>query len=352
MTTPRRPRTGVRRDGGVRRINSSEVRYPGATLPDLEREEYERWKASGRTLRPARDTGIAIESRLARERRRRAHERKRNVALVLVAIVVLGALVAGWRYNSDRKATAALASQTTSDATGTLALRRADAPDPGIARARAIDPGNDPTPLFASYRTVQLRLPVSVAALTEVGFHQAAYTYALHLNTPLPTAPTDASKKAKSTGRDKSKQETGPAATLNGSVLRMWRSRPGKPDSAADVGADAGQTVFSPVSGTVVKVKRYSLYGKYPDYEIHIQPTNHPELDLVMIHVDNVSAKPGDKVTAGVTRLAVVRHLSQHVRHQLGDYTKNGGDHVHIQLNNARDPRYKGLKDAITVGSS
>jgi hypothetical protein len=31
----------------------------------------------------------------------------------------------------------------------------------------------------------------------------------------------------------------------------------------------------------------------------------------------------------------------------LGDYTVGGGDHVHFQLNNAKDPQYKGLEGAV-----
>jgi hypothetical protein len=32
---------------------------------------------------------------------------------------------------------------------------------------------------------------------------------------------------------------------------------------------------------------------------------------------------------------------------QLGSYTKGGGNHVHMQVNDATDPKYKGLKGAI-----
>ncbi len=77
---------------------------------------------------------------------------------------------------------------------------------------------------------------------------------------------------------------------------------PGKPDTAADVGAKPGSAVFSPVTGTVVKVKKYKLYGKWDDYELHIQPDGHPGLDVVMIHVTDVCCRPGDRVLAGVTR--------------------------------------------------
>ena len=57
------------------------------------------------------------------------------------------------------------------------------------------------------------------------------------------------------TSRDTSRQPTGADAVLVGKVLRMWRARPGKPDTAADVGAKPGTNVISPVTGTVVKIK-------------------------------------------------------------------------------------------------
>lgn len=71
-----------------------------------------------------------------------------------------------------------------------------------------------------------------------------------------------------------------------------------------------------------------------------------------MIHLDKVTAVPGDHVMAGITQVAVVRRLPKAVGPQLRTYTKNGGHHTHIQVNNASDPNYKGLKGAITVDGS
>ncbi len=351
MRPPRRERTGTRRDGQVRRINTSEVRYPGmSTVLSAEEAEYRAWKESGRRLRPARDTGMAVESRLARDRRRKQRAQRRRGVSAAVAIVLVAAVLIGWRYTSDRRAAAQpLTGTQTAGAAPATGSKRIDAPDPSLASIRALSPKPKPTPVFAAYRGIELRLPVPLEKLTEVGFHQASYTYAVHLTTPLPDADAKAAKREKTTHRDLSTQSSDAEAPLTGSVLRLWRSRPGKPDSAVDVGAPAGTDVLAPVTGTVIKIKRYKLYGKYDDYELHIQPLGHPELDLVLIHVDDVGVVPGDKVVAGVTRLAAVRKLSDRVHHQLGDYTKGGGDHTHIQLNNARSPEYKGLEGAITV---
>ena len=339
MTAPRRrPRTGIRRDGQVRTIRSDAVRYPGCDHPALDAIDYDSWRDSGRPLRPARDAGIAVESRLTRERRLRDREKRRRTSSMLVAAVALGALALGWRYTSDR--TAALEP---------LETRRTSAPDSGSPQIRAAAANADPTPIFATYKSIQLRLPVPLGDLTEVGFHQASYSYARHLKSATPTADMTAAKKSKGTGRDLSLQESGEQAKLTGTSLVMWRSRPGKPDTAVDVGAKAGSAVLAPVTGTVVKIKSYKLYGEHDDYELHIQPEGRPDLDLVMIHIDALTVKPGDPVVAGLTHIGVIRKLSDRVDHQLGDYTKDGGDHTHVQINDATHPDYKGLKGAIAV---
>ncbi|TLM98075.1 MAG: M23 family metallopeptidase [Actinobacteria bacterium] len=342
MTPPRRARTGTRRDGQVRVIRSGDVRYPGVDLPSG--VDYSARSGDGR-LRPARDTGLALEGRLARERRLRSRRRRSRTVAALAAIALLGVAALGWRYSSDRKAAATPLPSAESSASVTP--RHSVQADPATPQLRAMNP-ELATPMFARYKSLMLRLPVTVADLSELGFHQASYTYALHLNSPLKRADMTQAKKDRSTHRDKGAQESGPAATLVGETLVMWRARPGKPDSAVDIGADAGSDVLSPVTGTVVKVKRYKLYGKYPDYEIHITPDGWPNVDTVLIHVDDVSVKPGDVVVAGITRLATVRKLDPRVNPQLARYTTNGGNHVHMQLNDATDPEYKGREGAIT----
>lgn len=345
----RNPRTGVRRDNGVRLIRSSDVRYPGTELPDTGEltPEVESARAMSRRLGPARDTGLAVEGRIARQRRQRAGAKRRNLTVALVIIAAISVAALGWRYSSDRRAAANpfAASEKAAVAAGGHARSNST-----FASENPADP--DPTPNFAELGALKLRLPVEVKDLGEIGFHQASYTYAMHMTTTMPDAPLSSAKNKRGTGRDIASQPTGANALLVGKVVRMWRSRPGKPDSAVDVGAPPGSNVLAPVSGQVIKIKSYKLYGKYDDYEIHIRPDGRDDIDCVMIHVTDLSTTVGSRVKAGVTRVATVRKLSNVIHDQLGDYATGSGDHVHVQFNNALDPRYKGLEGALAADGS
>lgn len=340
----------------MRTIRTDEVRYPGHKLPPLPEDLQERYRAAAEaetdpTLTAGvRDTGLALEGRLARQQR--AKRKSQQGLLLVIAIVVVGlALVAfGWRSASDKRAlTAPLGGNASATIGATQPLAPAhSAPAVTVSSSTPATPG--PTPIFASFKKLKLRLPVPVKALTEIGFHQAAYSYAMRMKSPLPDAALSKAGNHKGTNRDIAAQPTGPTAVLLGRVLRMWRARPGQPDTAADVGAKPGTRVLSPVDGTVVKVKNYKLYGKWDDYEIHIQPDGYPNVDVVMIHVKDVTVSPGDRVVAGETRVASVRKLSDKFYDQLASYTKDGGNHVHLQVNDSTDPKYKGLEDAITPG--
>lgn len=134
---------------------------------------------------------------------------------------------------------------------------------------------------------------------------------------------------------------------MTGQVLRMWRNRPGKPDTAADVGALAGTTILSPVNGTVVRIKPYKLYGRYDDYELHIIPDRTSGLDVVMIHLTGIKCHVGDRVEAGITPVAKIRKFSNKFHDQLADYTHSPGDHVHMQVNDSNYKGYKGLQGAV-----
>ncbi len=227
-------------------------------------------------------------------------------------------------------------------AAGLLTGHRAAEPvrltERSLARtARASEPLRDPTPLLASHGDLYLRLPVDPSAVTQVAFHQASGGKAVHLEALVP----DASVKAAAELRGVVPPDTAPAADAeeaatiwNGTVIRLWRSnRRGAPDTAIDCGANADTDVFAPLSGVVVAVRPYKLYGRYDDFEIHIRPDGYDDLDLVLIHVDDVSVKAGDRVEGGVTRIARVRKMSDKTDLQLAAYTRNGGDHVHVQLN-------------------
>ena len=344
-----------RRDGGVRSIQAKEVRYPGTDLPPVDPAATgpQQPTEPGR-LAPALDTGIAVDSRTDRRERLAARRRRAIVVGIAVAfgVLLLGGM--GWRWASDRTVaashgafeaedTAAAASRTTSDAGASSGAAAT------VVKAAKATAAIGPTPIFARRGTIMLHLPVPVAKLTEIGFHQASYPYALPMRTPLKDADLTLAHKNRATGRVASKQPTG-NHFMTGEVIRMWRARPGKPDTAADVGAAPGTTILSPVTGRVVNIKPYLLYGRYPDYEIHIAPEGTEGIDVVMIHVKDITVHVGMQVVGGVTRVGEIRKFSDKFHDQLAEYTKNGGDHVHVQVNDSDYPGYKGLKPA--AGSS
>lgn len=268
---------------------------------------------------------------MTQARRRRVPVALAAAALVLLALVVLAAprLVGALRPAARPVAVAA--------ATVT--------PEKVV-----VEPMRDPTPFIASYRSLRIHLPVDPRDITIFAFHQASGGVgALHMTSLAPYG--DASRIARAAKSSRSKvrstktnaeeeaAEGGVPTIYDGKVIRLWRSnRVGAPDTAGDCGAKPGSAVYAPVSGKVIGVRRYKLYGKYDDYQVHIQPDGWPEVDCVLIHITNVRVHKGQRVTGGVTRIASVRRLSSKFAIQLATYTGDGGDHVHMQLNRLAVP--------------
>lgn len=210
------------------------------------------------------------------------------------------------------------------------------------------------SPVFATCGALRLRLPVPAEAVTTVAFHQASFTHAVAMTSLVPVISVGAAhtaadqlRAARSATATPEPAASGPSTPTvrpgtdiwNGSVIRLWRSaRSGEPNTAADVGAPYGTPVVSPVDGTVVYVRPYKLYGKYDDYEVHISPKEAPGVDVVLIHITDVCVTPGDTVEAGITQVACVRHLSALMTMQLAQYTADGGDHTHLQVNRLPAP--------------
>ena len=290
-------------------------------------------RRSAKRLGAQRDTGLTLRSADERDRRRRASRRRARIEIAVVGSAALIALVIGWRATLPAAAPMPPAAPTDAPRAEQVAVTRDD-----LAA---------PTPLFGSYRSLHLYLPITVESLTEIAFHQASGKTALHIDSLLPDADMNVVARNHGSGRTVPTQTVEPAV-LTGSVLRMWRSnRRGAPDTAADIGALPGTLVYAPVTGTVLQVRPYKLYEKYDDYEIHIQPGGWKDIDVVIIHVDSPSVKAGDRVVGGVTRIATVRKLSDRVTPQIAAYTRDGGDHVHLQLNQVAVPG-----EITTVGGS
>ena len=106
----------------------------------------------------------------------------------------------------------------------------------------------------------------------------------------------------------------------------------GPPTTSMDVGAPAGTVVFAPVDGNIAGIRSYELNGQCPDTELKILPRNQSNTVVVLTHLGNIQASLGQPVRAGETRLGAVRGLDGCIEQQLGRYTYDTGNHVHIQV--------------------
>ena len=231
-------------------------------------------------------------------------------------------------------------------------LADAEPTEAELAQAEEERKRTQPTPLVARYGDVDIHCCITPEELTGVLFHQASYNYALVMETELPEADYEKALNSRST-RINHEQDSG--KWLDADALHVWRTSDTTPmDTSIDIGAKAGTTACAPVTGTVVLVVDYKLYDEIPDIRIQIQPEGHPELDCVLLHTTDPLVEPGDHVEGGVTPICSVRDIEKDLTDvQLGFYTPDGvgGNHVHVQLNDASDATYRKerLKGAYKV---
>lgn len=114
-------------------------------------------------------------------------------------------------------------------------------------------------------------------------------------------------------------------------VVMPSRGRAAGPTSAVDVAMDAGVEVASPVTGTVLDVSNYALYGRTNDVMVRIRPEQNPDVLVVVFHVVDPAVGPGDEVVAGETPIAAsARPLP--FSSQVDRWAGKAGPHVHIQV--------------------
>ena len=184
-------------------------------------------------------------------------------------------------------------------------------PSPSIVAAAPVAP--DPPPQgvpFARAKGVTLYLPAADPRL--IGYHEASYPDAATL-TPI-------GRLQKNANRTK-----GPRYTVMAS-----RGRPTPATSAVDVVLPSSTRVLAPVSGVVVQVKPYKLYGKYPDERVEISVDGHPDVHVVMIHLTHVRVVRGDRVSATLSVIGEPRVFP--FRSETDDYVRGGDPHVHIEI--------------------
>jgi hypothetical protein len=129
--------------------------------------------------------------------------------------------------------------------------------------------------VFARSRSVAFHLPSP--RVEHIGYHQSGHDGALRLR-PLDTA--------------------APATVLDS------RGRGTGRRTAADIVVHPRSWISAPVTGTVIAANPYVLYCVHRDELVFIAPDERPDWIVKVLHVRGIEVEVGDRVEAGVTRIA------------------------------------------------
>ena len=161
-----------------------------------------------------------------------------------------------------------------------------------------------------------------------VGFHEASTPHAEGL---LPIGRLEA---------DRNRRERRPADDPRGApyVVLASRGRGFPSTSSIDVMVPDGTEVLAPISGTVLLVEPYRLYGRHADLRVELVPDAAPGLRVVMIHLVDVRVAAGDRVVAGTTVLAAGGRRFPFAS-QIDDEVGRRLAHVHLEVQPIDAPR-------------
>jgi len=282
---------------------------------------------------PREAGGRARLSRSDRRRQARVHPLP-----ILIPILVVIVAAAGIALMAPPGKAAPAVSKTAAAAWSAVAT----------ASASAATETLEPTPAFATFRGVQLRLPVEPASITVVAFHQSSYNDTYQYKPLVEVRSASQAKATADEARAAGAESLEPTSGLlqdedgvwTGWGMQVWRTNVnGRSDTAVDCGARPGTPVISPVTGTVMRIRPYKLYGRINDFEFNIKADGWNDVDVIVLHVTDPVVKEGDRLVAGVTRIASVRKLTGVLSGmQLRTYTSEGGNHTHLQLNKITKP--------------
>lgn len=166
-----------------------------------------------------------------------------------------------------------------------------------------------------------LALPAPQKEIITIGYHQAYNTHALSLVPAINSMGQATTQAVMAAVRSGGLPAFVMAARGRGSAL----------DSSVDIALKVGSVVKSPVTGRVLEVTPYLLYGRINDVRIDIIADGYPGFKIALVHIDKPAVVAGQKVEAGVTPLANVRTLG--ISSQIDQYLGEAVTHVHIQAN-------------------
>jgi murein DD-endopeptidase MepM/ murein hydrolase activator NlpD len=172
---------------------------------------------------------------------------------------------------------------------------------------------------FASWRSVELHL--LSADVRCVCYHEASYRDAMALQ---PMGRMRRNYNITKFPQDEPRTE-GPDY-----VIMSSRGRGTPATSAVDLVMPRRTQVLAPVTGVVVRVRRYRLYGSHLDIAVEIRPDSDHGVRVSMIHLDDPQVREGDRVEQGLSPIGVPRAFP--FGDQTDLYIPGGHPHVHVEI--------------------
>lgn len=183
-----------------------------------------------------------------------------------------------------------------------------------------------PVPMARHPSGLELLTPSASPLL--VGFHEASTPHAEELE-PVGRLLADRNRR---TARPPDAPEGAPYVVL------ASRGRTFAPTSSIDVAVTDGEPVVAPVTGTVLLVEPYRLYGRHDDVRIEIVPDGAPDLRVVLIHLVDVAVGPGGRVLAGRSVIAASGRRFPFAS-QIDEDVGRAIAHVHVEVQPIDAPR-------------
>ncbi len=124
-------------------------------------------------------------------------------------------------------------------------------------------------------------------------------------------------------------------STVAGSVrwfLQETRDRGTGPRTAADIVVEPDREVRVPVTGTVIRAGTYTLYCDHVDQFAVIEPDAHPGWQVKVLHIEGLALRVGQRVEAGVTRLASRARVLPFPSTVEDDTGLPSWPHVHVEV--------------------
>src|SRR5215207_5117247 len=182
-------------------------------------------------------------------------------------------------------------------------------------RAVPIDPGNSaPDTVLAEAAGVEISTPIRPESLTGLGYH------------PEGESLVEMAPRGENLSTNRSTPED-----IHYHVMDA-AGRTGPRTGSLDVGAQAGTTVYAPVTGMITAIRPDPMVQGANVVEIKPDANANVRVTVSLVQSDEANAGVTSRVTAGMTELGTVADSAEILDPQLSSYISDAGNHVTVSV--------------------